>query len=75
MEADRFGLELTHNNHAAAMAFVKLQQAALGNPRPGIIARLWLGSHPTVAERIEFCNSYRPWETGQPSKYNDYIRP
>ena len=73
-EADRFGLELTRNNHAAAMAFVKLQQAALGNPRPGIIARLWLGSHPTVAERIEFCNGYRPWETGQPSKYSDYIK-
>jgi STE24 endopeptidase len=73
-EADRFGLELTHNNHAAAMAFVKLQQAALGNPRPGIIAQLWLGAHPTVAERIEFCNGYRPWETGQPSKYSGYIR-
>jgi Zn-dependent protease with chaperone function len=74
-EADRFGLELTRNNHAAATAFVKLQQAALGNPRPGIIYQLWLGSHPTLAERIEFCNQYRPWETGQPGKYSGLINP
>jgi Zn-dependent protease with chaperone function len=74
-EADRFGLELTHANHAAATAFVKLEQAALGNPRPGIICRIWLGTHPTMAERIEFCNDYRPWETGQSSKYARYFRP
>jgi len=74
-EADRFGLELTHDNHAAAMAFVNLQQANLGLPRPPFIFQLWLGSHPTIAERIEFCNDYRPWETGQPSKYENYIKP
>jgi Zn-dependent protease with chaperone function len=74
-EADRFGLELTHNNYAAATAFVALQQANLNVPRPPLIFQLWLGSHPTVAERIEFCNDYRPWETGQPSKYEKYISP
>ena len=73
-EADRFGLELTRSNHAAATAFVKLQQTALSNPRPGMFFQLWLGSHPTLAERIEFCNQYRPWETGQPGKYGEYIK-
>ena len=74
-EADRFGLELTHNNHAAATAFVTLQAYLLGISRPGMIAKLWLFTHPPVAERIEFCNTYRPWETGQPSRYTAYIKP
>jgi Zn-dependent protease with chaperone function len=73
-EADRFGLELTHNNHAAATAFVKMQQNNLAIPRPGRIFQFWFGSHPTPAERIEFCNSYRPWESGQPSLYGEYIK-
>jgi STE24 endopeptidase len=72
-EADRFGLELTRNNHAAAMAFVKLQQENLAIPRPGIIFELWLGSHPPLAERIDFCNRYRPWEAGQPARYGRYM--
>jgi Zn-dependent protease with chaperone function len=38
-EADRFGLELTHNNRAAASAFVKLLQDNPGSPRPGPIFR------------------------------------
>jgi Zn-dependent protease with chaperone function len=74
-EADRFGLELTHNNHAAATAFVKLQQNSLGISRPGILVKIWLFDHPSVGERIDFCNRYRPWETGQPSRYDQYIRP
>jgi Zn-dependent protease with chaperone function len=74
-EADRFGLELTHENHAAATAFVKLLQANLGLPRPGTIPMIWFGSHPCIADRIEFCNAYRPWETGQPLKYEDYMKP
>jgi Zn-dependent protease with chaperone function len=74
-EADRFGLELTHENHAAATAFVKLMQVGLGVPRLGTIRMIWLGSHPCIADRVEFCNTYRPWETGQPSKYEEYMKP
>jgi Zn-dependent protease with chaperone function len=74
-EADRFGLELTHENHAAATAFVKLMQTDLGVPRPGALFTIWFGSHPCIADRVEFCNNYRPWETGQSSKYEEYFRP
>lgn len=70
-EADRFGLEITQNNHAAANAFVKLQHENLGNPRPGLLYKLWRASHPTLGERIDFANSYRPWETGEPLVYGD----
>jgi STE24 endopeptidase len=72
-EADRFGLEITQDNHAAAMSFVKLMDTNLSNPRPGWLFVLWRSSHPTPAERIEFCNHYRPWENGEPLKYADRL--
>lgn len=68
-EADRFGLEITQSNHAAATAFVKLQQENLGNPQPGLLYKLWRASHPTLGDRIDFCNEYRPWENGEALKY------
>ena len=74
-QADRFGLELTRNNHAAATSFVKLQQTNLSVPRPALLYTLWCGSHPALADRIDFCNRYRPWETGQPSQYERYFKP
>ncbi|MGO8750773.1 MAG: M48 family metallopeptidase [Thermoguttaceae bacterium] len=68
-EADRFGLELTQNNHAAATAFVKLQQENLSNPRPGWLYTFWRGSHPSLGDRIDFANTYRPWASGRPLRY------
>ena len=73
-EANRFGLEITMNNHAAATAFVKLQTENLGVPRPGIVYKLWRASHPTLEERIVFCNSYRPWEKNEPLVYGKMFR-
>lgn len=68
-EADRFGLELTQNNHAAAEAFVKLYSENLGYPDPGWLITVLRSSHPPIAQRIAFCNTYYPWETGKPLKY------
>jgi STE24 endopeptidase len=73
-EADRFGLEITRDNHAAATAFVKLQSTSLSVPYPGALYRLWRDSHPSLGERIEFANEYRPWERGEPLRYRDHIR-
>ena len=73
-EADRFALEITKTNHAAAMAFVKLQEENLGVPRPGLLYKLWRASHPLIGERIDFCNDYRPWEKGEPLKYGDRFK-
>lgn len=70
-EADRFGLELTQDNHAAATAFVKLQEQNLEVPRPGLLYTLFRASHPGLAERIEFANDYHPWTTGAPLVYGD----
>jgi len=68
-EADRFGLELTQSNRAAATAFVKLQQTNLSNPRPGPLFVWWRGSHPSLGNRIDFANTYRPWERGEALRY------
>ena len=73
-EADRFGLEITRDNWACATAFVKLSDDNLGIPRPNPVLQLLRGSHPTVAERIEFCNTYRPWDSGQPLRYEARFR-
>ena len=73
-EANRFGLEITMNNHAAATAFVKLQTENLGVPRIGTLCKLWRSSHPTLEECIDFCNSYRPWEKKEPLVYGEMFR-
>jgi STE24 endopeptidase len=65
-EADRFALKLTHANHSGAMAFVKMQSENLGNPRPGLLYTIFRASHPSIGDRIDFCNSYHPWRGEQP---------
>ncbi len=74
-EADRFALEITRDNHDAAEAFVKLQQENLGIPRPGLLYKVWRSSHPPIGERIDFCNEYKPWKTGQPLVYGRLFKP
>jgi STE24 endopeptidase len=60
-EADRFALELTRTNYSGARSFVKLQEENLGVPRPGPVFKLLRASHPSIGERIDFCNTYHPW--------------
>ena len=68
-EADRFSLEITRANHSAASSFVKLQHENLSNPRPGWLSVLWRSSHPSIGDRIDFCNAYHPWTEGKPGRY------
>jgi STE24 endopeptidase len=74
-EADRFAVELTRDNHAAATAFVKLTQGVLGVPRHGWLFTAWRDTHPSLGERLDFFNEYRPWQQGQPLKYDRFFRP
>jgi STE24 endopeptidase len=73
-EADRFALELTRDNHAAATAFVKLTQGVLGVPRHGWLYTTWRATHPSLGQRLDFINEYRPWQTGQPLKYDHFFK-
>jgi Zn-dependent protease with chaperone function len=68
-EADRFGLELVQDNRACAESFIALDSGKLLNPSPGPIHKLWRSFDPPLAERVEFCNTYRPWEQGGPLRY------
>jgi Zn-dependent protease with chaperone function len=57
-EADRFALEITRDNRAGALTFVKLQQENCV-PRTGLLDHLFRDSHPDLADRIDFANRYR----------------
>jgi STE24 endopeptidase len=59
-QADRFGLDLTRDNHAAATAFVALQKQNLAVPRPGLLYKILRASHPPIGERVDFINGYQP---------------
>jgi STE24 endopeptidase len=67
-EADTFSLELTHLNDAGARAFVKFAEDSKVLPDPAPFIRFWRYSHPTLAERIVFCETYKPWEKGEPNR-------
>lgn len=72
-EADRFGLEITKNNRVAAQAFIALQQYNLTIPRPGPLYTFWRSTHPSLGSRMDFCNSYCPWKSGEPLRYTKYF--
>lgn len=68
-ESDMYTLELTHDNDAAARAFLKLAQDNRANPEPARWIEVLLYSHPPLDERIRFALGYRPWERGEPNRY------
>jgi Zn-dependent protease with chaperone function len=73
LEADRFGLELTHQNHATAMIFAKDAQTGLA-PDWDRFFLITQATHPSIAVRIEFANNYKPWETGAPLVYGNVCK-
>jgi STE24 endopeptidase len=74
-EADRFGLEITRYNHSAATGFTRLQEEELGVPRHGLLYTIMRATHPSIGDRIDFFNSYKPWARGEPLKYESYFEP
>jgi Zn-dependent protease with chaperone function len=73
-EADRFALEFTHDNRAAASAFIKRQNEAMGVPYPGWLERTFRLDHPSLGDRITFANEYHPWDEGKSSVYGDRMK-
>lgn len=68
LEADRFALEATRENEARAQVSAR-QCGDLWLPEDTLFFRLYESTHPSVADRIDLANRYRPWETGLPLKY------
>jgi STE24 endopeptidase len=67
-EADRFGLELTHENDAAAKLFASWISGT--EPAdPAWFGRVFRDTHPSPGERMRMAGTYRPWEHGAPPRY------
>lgn len=59
-EADRYGLELTHENQALAeMVSSWTTKSKLRMPNPSLFFMLFRSSHPSDATRISFANEYQ----------------
>ena len=67
-DADVYGLEITHDNAAAASAFLKLAEDNRADPDPPAWVEWAFYSHPPLADRIRFAMTYRPWERGEPAR-------
>ena len=73
-QADIYGLEVTHgivpdSAQTAAEAFQVLGEVDLADPHPSAFIKLWLYSHPPMAERLDFAREYDPWTKEQPAQY------
>lgn len=65
-EADRYGLELTHENKALAeMAASWSAESKLRMPTPSLFFMLFRSSHPSDATRITFASEYRLEDNNQ----------
>ncbi len=73
-EADRFALELTQDNNAFNSSMIKLHMTSLSLPNPGKLYELWVYDHPTLKDRVEMGNSYKPWLQNKPLKYQEYFK-
>jgi STE24 endopeptidase len=58
--ADVYALDLTHKRAAFISAMEKLGKMNLSNPRPSALVKWMLYDHPTLQERIDFGQAYRP---------------
>jgi hypothetical protein len=62
LEADRFALELTHDNHAAGL--LQSDHAKYSLNEFYWFYRIWRANHPSQADRVRLANSYHPWSSG-----------
>ncbi|MGO9038865.1 MAG: M48 family metalloprotease [Steroidobacteraceae bacterium] len=74
-EADRFGLELTRENEAAATMFAKWLAPGYDVADPGWFEQTFRSNHPSIGERIRLANEYHPWVSGAPLVYGKECKP
>ena len=75
LEADRFALEVTHDNHALAQRQAEAGKYPWRMNEYDEAYRLLFANHPSQAERVRLANSYRPWEQGRPGVYDGICKP
>ena len=75
-QADRYGLDLTHDNCAAARLFADFVRRDYADPDPPRIVVLWFYTHPPVRDRLRFALTYHPWTgSAHVSKSNVHLEP
>jgi Zn-dependent protease with chaperone function len=74
-EADRFGLELTHENRAMGELFANEITQHGETAEWDTFFLILRATHPSNGDRIRFANAYRPWETGDSLVYGDVCKP
>lgn len=73
IQADKFAIELTKDNNTNAILEVKFMETNLSMDEVSPIFKWLVFTHPSVRERIEMSNSYKPWETGE-WQYKRYMK-
>jgi len=73
-QADVYGLEVTHgivpnSGDVAAETFQIEGEINLEDPHPSPLVRVWLYTHPPVADRMIFAETYDPWSKGQTPQF------
>jgi Zn-dependent protease with chaperone function len=74
-EADRFALELTHDNRAFSEWQAKGSSLPWRMNEEDWITSTFLDNHPSQADRVRFGNSYRPWAEGRKGVYDGVCKP
>lgn len=69
-QADQYGLEVLHglvpNSSAAAAHSLQIMgEQDLEEPSPSPAVVFWFYTHPPIADRIVFANTYDPWARGR----------
>jgi STE24 endopeptidase len=59
-QADKFAIDITHENGAFITAMQKLSYMNLSDPNPSPIIEFLLYDHPPVSKRIRFAQEYKP---------------
>jgi STE24 endopeptidase len=72
LEADRFALELTHENRAEAMLQAHFATYKLNEYY--WFYRIWRANHPSQADRVRLAYDYRPWRSGGRLVYGNVCR-
>jgi STE24 endopeptidase len=72
LEADRFALELTHDNRAQALLQVHFATYKLNEYY--WFYQIWRANHPSQATRVRLANAYHPWTDGQALVYGRVCR-
>jgi len=73
-EADRFGLELTHENRAMGQLFANEITQHGETAEWDLFFLILRATHPSNADRVRFANAYHPWDEDKSLTYGSVCR-